>query len=75
MKGADKVADAFMAGRPASASNLYTTGKAVVSYETTIAFTTEAGGKVVKANAWDYSNTTSRHANALIRAGAKKETT
>lgn len=74
MKGADKVANAFMAGHPASASNLFTTGKDVVSYATTIAYTDEAGGKVVMANAWNYSMTTSGHANALIRAGAKKET-
>lgn len=73
--GKQKVAEAFMAGHPASASNLFTTGREVVSYRTTIAYTDSDGNKLVKADAWHHSKTTSGHANALIKAGAKKETT
>lgn len=70
--GKAKVAEAFMAGRPASGSNIGTDGQRVFSYSTIIAHTVD-GKKLVKADAWDYSKTTSGHANALINAGAVKE--
>lgn len=68
----DKVAAAFMAGRPAFGSNIGTDGQRVFSYETVIAHTVD-GKKLVMASAWSYSKTTSSHANALIKAGAVKE--
>jgi len=70
MKNRD-VAQAFVAGRPASTSNYHTDGSRLFSYATVIGWTGDDGEKVISTGKW--TPTTSRHQSLAIEAGATWE--